>query len=165
LHRLLVISLTLLVSGVLGFQIRNLHVMVDPNATLPYQHPYVAATREAERVFRLKHQILIGVTARTGDVFTPEVLAKVQRITDSLADLQGVERKSVLSLARRAKNIIGTAGGLDVFPLMETIPKTEPEIEAVREAVRNNPVHVNAIISRDGRTAAILPDFDTDPAG
>jgi uncharacterized protein len=163
--RLLIIGLALLVSGVLGFQIRNLHVVVDPNATLPQQHPYVAATREAERVFRLKHQVLIGITTRTGDVFTPDVLAKVQRITDSLADLPGVEKGSVFSLARRAKNITGTAGGLEVFPLVETIPKTEPEIEALRQAVSNNPVYVGAIISRDRRTAAVLADFNTDPGG
>jgi predicted RND superfamily exporter protein len=163
--RRLVIGFALLVSGVLGFQIRNLHVVVDPNATLPQQHPYVAATREAERVFRLKHQVLVGITTRTSDVFTPDVLAKVQRITDSLADLPGVEKGSVFSLARRAKNITGTAGGLDVLPLMETIPKTGPEIEALRQAVRNNPVYIDAIISRDGRTAAVLADFNTDPGG
>jgi predicted RND superfamily exporter protein len=164
-YRLLVIGLTLLVSCVLGFQIRNLHVVVDPNATLPHQHPYVAATREAERVFRLKHQVLIGITARTGDVFTPEVLAKVRRITDSLADLPGVENGSVFSLGRRAKNITGTAGGLDVLPIMEAIPKSPPELEAMREAIRNNPLYVDAIISRDSRTAAVLADFNTDPAG
>ena len=163
--RFAVIGLVLLVSGVLGFQIKNLHVVVDPNATLPQQHPYVAATREAERVFRLKHQVLIGITTRTGDVFTGDVLAKIKRITDSLADLPGVEKGSVFSLARRAKNITGTAGGLDVLPLMETIPKTGQEIEALREAVRNNPVYIDAIISRDGRTAAILADFNTDPGG
>ena len=121
-YRLLVIVLALFVSGVLGFQIRNLRVIVDPNATLPQQHPYVAATREAERVFRLKHQVLVGITARAGDVFTPQVLGKVQRITDSLADLPGVEKGSVFSLARRAKNITGTADGLEVLPLMDTIP-------------------------------------------
>ena len=163
--RFAVIGLVLLVSGVLGFQIKNLHVVVDPNATLPQQHPYVAATREAERVFRLKHQVLIGITTRTGDVFTADVLAKIKRITDSLAELPGVEKGSVFSLARRAKNITGTAGGLDVLPLMETIPKTGQEIEALREAVRNNPVYIDAIISRDGRTAAILADFNTDPGG
>ena len=163
--RFAVIGLVLLVSGVLGFQIKNLHVVVDPNATLPQQHPYVAATREAERVFRLKHQVLIGITTRTGDVFTGDVLAKIKRITDSLADLPGVEKGSVFSLARRAKNITGTAGGLDVLPLMETIPKTGQEIEALREALRNNPVYIDAIISRDGRTAAILADFNTDPGG
>src|SRR6266496_2323876 len=164
-YRLLVIGLALLVSGVLGFQIRKLHVVVDPNATLPRLHPYVAATREAERVFRLKHQILVGITAREGDVFTSHVLGKVRRITDALADLPGVEKGSVFSLARRAKNIIGTADGLDVRPLIDTMPQKEPEIEAVRQAVRNNPVYVDAIISQDGRTAAVLADFNTDPGG
>jgi predicted RND superfamily exporter protein len=164
-YRLLTIVLTLLVSGVLGLQIRNLRVVVDQNATLPQQHPYVAATREAERVFRLKHQVLIGITARAGDVLTPHLLEKVQRITASLADLPGVEKGSVFSLARRAKNVTGTADGLEVLPLMERIPQTEPEIEAVRQALRNNPVYVDAIISRDARTAAILADFNTDPGG
>ena len=164
-YRFLVIVLALLVSGVLGFQIRNLHVIVDPNATLPQQHPFVAATREAERVFRLKHQVLIGVTPREGTVFTPQVLGKVQRITASLADLPGVEKGSVFSLARRAKNITGTEDGLEVLPLMDTVPQTEPGLEAVRRALRNNPVYVDAIISRDGRTAAILADFNTDPGG
>src|SRR5216683_900777 len=164
-YRLLVIGLALLVSGVLGFQIRKLHVVVDPNATLPRLHPYVAATREAERVFRLKHQVLVGITAREGDVFTSHVLGKVRRITDALADLPGVEKGSVFSLTRRAKNIIGTADGLDVRPLIDTMPQTEPEIEVVRQAVRNNPAYIDAIVSRDSRTAAVLADFNTDAGG
>src|SRR2546428_13937511 len=114
--RLLVIALALLVSGFLGFQIRNLRVVVDPNATLPQQHPYVAATREAERVFRLKHQVLIGITARTGDVFDPAVLGKVQRITDALAELPGGEEGNGLSLARRAHQITGGAEEVQVLP-------------------------------------------------
>jgi len=163
--RLAIIGLVLLVSAVLGFQIRNLRVVVDPNATLPPQHPYVVATREAERVFRLKHQILIGVTSTGGDAFSPHLLGKVQRITTSLVDLPGVEKGSVFSLWRRAKNITGTADGLEVLPFMETIPQTEPDMEAVRQALRNNPLYVDAIISRNARTAAILADFNTDPAG
>jgi hypothetical protein len=163
--RLAIIGLVLLVSAVLGFQIRNLRVVVDPNATLPPHHPYVVATREAERVFRLKHQVLIGVTSTAGDVFSPHVLRKVQQITTSLADLPGVEKGSVFSLTRRAKNITGTADGLEVLPFIGAIPQTGPDMEAVRQAVRNNPVYIDAIISRNARTAAILADFNTDPAG
>ena len=163
--RILVITLALLVSGLLGFQIKNLRVVVDPNATLPQQHPYVAATREAERVFRLKHQVLIGITARTGDVFDPAVLGKVQRITDALAELPGVEKGSVFSLARRANNIMGRAEELEVLPFLETLPRTEAEMEALRLAVRNNPAYVDAIISRDGRTAALLADYETGAGG
>jgi uncharacterized protein len=131
-YRLLVIVLALLVPGVLGFQIRNLHVIVDPNTTLPNQHPYVVATREAERVFRLKHQVLIGITVREGDVLTPQILGNVHRITAAIADLPGVEKGTVFSLARRAKNIAGTEDGLDVRTLMEAVPQTEPEIAALR---------------------------------
>jgi len=163
--RLLVIGLALLVSGILGFQIRNLRVVVDPNATLPQKHPYVSATRDAERLFRLKHQVLIGITSRAGDAFDPAVLRKVQQVTSSLVELPGVERGSVFSLARRAKNIIGTADGLEVLPLMDSVPQGEPEIAAMRQAVHNNPVYIDAIISRDAGTAAILADFATDPAG
>ncbi|PYM56751.1 MAG: RND transporter [Candidatus Rokuibacteriota bacterium] len=163
--RLLVIGLALLVSGILGFQIRNLRVVVDPNATLPQKHPYVSATRDAERLFRLKHQVLIGITSRAGDAFDPAVLRKVQQVTSSLVELPGVERGSVFSLARRAKNIIGTADGLEVLPLMDSVPQGEPEIAAMRQAVHNNPVYIDAVISRDARTAAVLADFATDPAG
>src|SRR5713226_2482083 len=163
--RLLVIGLALLVSGVLGFQIRNLRVVVDPNATLPQKHPYVSATRDAERLFRLKHQVLIGITSRAGDAFDPAVLRKVQQVTSSLVALPGVERGSVFSLARRVKNIIGTADGLEVLPLMDSVPEGDPEIAAMRQAVHNNPVYIDAIISRDARTAAVLADFATDPAG
>ena len=157
--RLLVIGLALLVSGILGFQIRNLRVVVDPNATLPQKHPYVSATRDAERLFRLKHQVLIGITSRAGDAFDPAVLRKVQQVTSSLVELPGVERGSVFSLARRAKNIIGTADGLEVLPLMDSVPQGEPEIAAMRQAVHNNPVYIDAVISRDARTAAVLADF------
>ena len=163
--RPLVIASALLVSGLLGFQIKNLRVIVDPNATLPQQHPYVAATREVERVFRLKHQVLIGVTPREGDVFSSAVLGKVQRITDSLTELPGVEKGSVFSLARRAKNITGRTDELEVLPFLETLPHAEAEMEAVRQALRNNPAYVDAIISRDGRTAAILADFNTAAGG
>ena len=163
--RLLVIGLALLVSGILGFQIRNLRVVVDPNATLPQKHPYVSATRDAERLFRLKHQVLIGITSRAGDAFDPAVLRKVQQVTSSLVELPGVERGSVFSLARRAKNIIGTADGLEVLPLMDSVPQGKPEIAAMRQAVHNNPVYIDAVISRDARTAAVLADFATDPAG
>src|SRR5439155_14992655 len=163
--RLLVIGLALLVSGILGFQIRNLRVVVDPNATLPQHHPYVAATRGAERIFRLKHQVLIGITPRAGDVFNADVLEKLQRITASLADLPGVEKGSVFSLARRAKNITGTADGLEVLPFLATVPRSEAEIEAIRQAVHNNPAYVGAIISRDGRTAAVLADFNIASGG
>ena len=71
--RFAVIGLVLLVSGVLGFQIKNLHVVVDPNATLPQQHPYVAATREAGiRAVHLETDLL-GESSRIEQLADSEI--------------------------------------------------------------------------------------------
>jgi hypothetical protein len=159
-RRFAVIGFTLLITVVLAAQAKDLKVIIDPNRTLPQGHPYVLATHRIDTVFAKKHDVVIGITPIEGDAFSPHVLAKVQRITASLADLPDVAKGSALSLsAPRAKSIAGHADEIDVHPLMERIPETPEEIEALRRAVRENPVYRNAIVSNDERTAAILAEF------
>ncbi|MBI4590588.1 MAG: outer membrane lipoprotein-sorting protein [Candidatus Rokubacteria bacterium] len=164
--RLIVIGLTVLATAFLALQVTNLRVVIDPNSNVPRQHPYVATTERIEKVFGARHVIVIGITPKAGDALTPHVLAKVQRITAALVATPGVMQGSLLSLsARRAKNIRGTAEGMEVLPLMETVPQTRTEIEALRAAVRANPVYLNTILSRDERTTAILAEFNEDQGG
>jgi predicted RND superfamily exporter protein/outer membrane lipoprotein-sorting protein len=164
-HRLLVIGLTVLVTAALIFQITNLRVIIDPNNFLPQSHPYVRATNQVEKVFGSKYVVLIGITPKEGDAFQPLVLEKVQRITAAILELPGVVKGNVLSLAaRKAKAIAGTAEGMEVRPLMETVPRTPEALAALRHAVRANPAYLNTIVSKDERTAAIIAEFK-DPAG
>src|SRR5262249_6906472 len=67
--------------------------------------------------------------------------------------------------SHRAKNVVGRDDELEVVPFFETPPKAGPEMEALRAALRNNPAYVDAVISRDGRTAAVLADFETGAGG
>lgn len=164
--RLLVIGLTLLVTGALGSQVKHLRVIIDPNTMLPQSHPYVAATSQVEKVFGSKNVVVIGITPKEGDAFTPHVLSKVQRITAAILRTPGVVKGNILSLsARKAKNIVGTTDGMEVRPLMETLPTTPQEIEALRKAVRANPAYVDAIVSKDERTVAVLAEFEKDAGG
>jgi len=159
-YRLLVIGLTVLISAALASQISQLRVIIDPNIMLPQDHPFVAATNQVERLFGSKYIIVIGITPKQGDAFSPHVLGKVQRLTTALLATPGVIKENVLSLAaRRAKSIVGTPEGIEVRPLMETIPQTPAAVAALRQAVRANPVYLNTIISGDERTAAILVEF------
>ncbi|MBI3625094.1 MAG: outer membrane lipoprotein-sorting protein [Candidatus Rokubacteria bacterium] len=162
----IVIGVTLLLTAILTVQVRNLRVVIDPNSNLPQQHPYVTTTAQIEKVFGWRHVVLIGITPREGDVFRPDVLQKVQRITAALLETPGVVKGSLVSLAaRRAKNIKGTPDGMEVRPLMETVPRTAKELDALRAAVRANPVYLNSIVSKDERTAAIVIEFNEDEAG
>src|SRR5262245_26718359 len=139
-HRWLIMALTLLATGTLAFHIKNLQVVIDPNTILPHAHPFVSATDQVEKVFGSKYMVIMGITPREGDAFTPQMLAKVQRITAAMLDLPGVVKGNVLSVsARKAKQIIGTADGMEVRPLMATLPQTPTEIAALRQAIRAHP--------------------------
>lgn len=159
-HRITVIALTLFITAALAFQIKHLKVVIDPNTNLPQEHPFVQATNRVEKLFGSKNVVIIGLTPKEGTVYQPSLLAKVQRITAALADTPEVLPENILSLsARRAKNILGTPEGMEIRPLMEALPQTPGEIEALRQAVRANPVYLNTIISRDERTASIMAEY------
>jgi hypothetical protein len=164
--RLLVIILTLIVTAFLGFQIKNLHVVIDPNTNLPQDHPYIIATNKIEKLFGSKNVIVIGVTPKEGDAFQPNVLKKIEEITKPLLATPGVIKENVLSLsARKAKWIKGTSEGMEVKPFIEEIaPQSPAGMDRLRQAVRLNPVFYNAIISKDEKTASIIVEIK-DPKG
>jgi predicted RND superfamily exporter protein/outer membrane lipoprotein-sorting protein len=165
-HRALVIGVTVLFTSGLIAQIKNLHVVIDPDRIFPQSHPYVETTNKVEEVFGAKYVIVIGITPREGDAFQPTVLAKVQRITAALLETPGVVRANLLSFAaRRAKNIVGTGEGMEARPLMETVPHTPQAIAALRQAIHTNPAYVNIIVSQDERTAAIAVELKQDHTG
>jgi predicted RND superfamily exporter protein len=164
-HRALVIGLAALISGALASQITQLRVIIDPNTMLPQDHPYVAATNLVEKTFGSKYIVVVGITPKQGDIFSAEVLSKVKRLTTAVLGARGVVKERVLSLsAGRAKSITGAADGIEVRPLMEAVPQTPQEMDALRRSIRANPVYVNTIVSDDGRTAAIIAEF-RDQAG
>jgi hypothetical protein len=164
--RWLVIALTVAITGMAIYQAKNLRVIIDPNTMLPQAHPYVVTGNRVEAIFGSKYVAVIGITPKSGDVYQAAVLGKVQRITAALLKTPGVVKENILSFsARRAKNIVGTAEGMEVSPLMSSVPGNAQQMEALKRAVNNNPVYVNSIISQDQRTAVVLVEFKDGPGG
>jgi uncharacterized protein len=165
-YRFVVIALTLAVTIAAAIQAKNLKIIIDPNTMLPQAHPYVTTSNLVERIFGSKYVVVIGITPKQGDIFQPAVLEKVQHMTAAFLQTPGVVKENLLSLsARRAKNIVGTAEGLEVRPLMPNVPTTTAQIAELRAAVENNPVYLNSIVSKDAKTTAILVEFKDGPGG
>ncbi len=165
-YRFVVIALTLVVTIAAVIQTKNLKIIIDPNTMLPQSHPYVMTSNQVERIFGSKYVVVIGITPKEGDIYQPAVLEKIQHMTAAFLQTPGVVKENLLSLSsRRAKNIMGTAEGLEVKPLMSGVPTTAAQINELREAVERNPVYLNSIVSADRRTAAILVEFRDDPGG
>jgi predicted RND superfamily exporter protein/outer membrane lipoprotein-sorting protein len=165
-HRFVVIALTLVVTIAAINQAKNLRIIIDPNTMLPQSHPYVSTSNKIEKIFGSKYIVVVGITPKRGDIYQPAVLEKIQYMTSAFLQTPGVVKENLLSLSsRRAKNIVGTAEGLEVKPLMPNIPTTAAQITELRAAVEKNPVYLNSIVSKDAKTTAVLVEFKDGPGG
>ena len=165
-QRRLVLAATLLITLVLGLQLRNLTVIVDADELLPHDHPFVEVTERVQAVFGNRYTVVIGITPKTGDVWQPAVLGKLLAVTDRLAATPGVTRANLQSLAApRAKDISGDTDGLLVSRLLDHVPANVAEAQAVRQRLAANPAYRDVLVGRDERTAAIFVEFAKDPKG
>jgi uncharacterized protein len=147
-------------------QLKSLSIIIDPDNTLPQTHPYIVVGNEIEKVFGNKFTVVVGITAKESTVFQTDILKKVQRITAGILTAPGVVKSNVNSLAaRKAKSITGTAEGMEVRQLMETVPETEAGLANLRAAVATNPVYDNLLISKDAKTAQVVAEFKRLPGG
>ncbi|MFL6657675.1 MAG: efflux RND transporter permease subunit, partial [Massilia sp.] len=165
-YRFAVIILTLMVTALAIFEARSIKIIIDPSTMMPPSHPYVSASTQVEKVFGSKHVVVIGIHPKQGDIYQSAVLAKVERMTNAFLQVPGVVKENMMSLsAKRAKDISGNEDGLQVHALMPSVPSTPAQMAALREAVERNPVFRNSIVSKDGRTAAIIIEFKEEPTG
>src|SRR5690554_400778 len=67
--------------------------------------------------------------------------------------------KRVRSLARM-EHIEAFTGGLDVRPLMKTLPQNKAEQQALRETVLANPMFINGLVSPKGNATTIQIEFN-----
>lgn len=165
-YRKWVILLTLLVTGGLLAQLRSLTIIIDPDNTMPQNHPYIATGKLVEQIFGNKFTVVVGITPKNGDIFQPMVLEKIKNITERIQNSPGSIRSNVLSIAaRKAKNIEGTEDGMIVKPLMETVPTTPEEMDELKKGIARNPVYESLLVSKDGKTAQIVAEFKKQEGG
>lgn len=89
------------------------------------------------------------------NVYTAEVLEKIERITEKIREMPEV--KSVGSLTN-AQDVIKTVAETDTL-LVPEIPITASAWEALKGRVADHPVYLKNLVSPDGRAAAINVTF------
>ena len=162
-RRFLVVGAVLLVTAFLASRLVSLKVDSNPDLWAPQSHAYVETTNRLEELFGGRNLTVIGVLPKQGDVYQPKVLAKIKRIQDQLELLPHAVRHNILSLAaRKVKHVKGGPDGMEVRPMMETVPRTAEEIARFKAAVASMPIYINALVSPDGKAAAVIADFKQD---
>ena len=142
------VAIGLAATLLLGLAARQVRIEASMTSILRADDPGVRYYDEVRAAFGSDDIAVVGV--RANDIFDPETLAKVARVTDQLAAVPGVER--VLSLT----NTVDPAA--DVFdppPLLPNIPPTAADIAALKTKIAATPLYAQNLVAADGRGAAI----------
>ncbi|VAX35412.1 Exporter protein, RND family [hydrothermal vent metagenome] len=100
---------------------------------------------------------LVIVAFSDKDIFTHQNLTLIDTLSEELEMIDGVDNVQSLTTVN---NIIGQDQDFIVEPLIETIP-TEPHLlQNIKKEALRNPLYVNNIISKDGRTAAFMIELE-----
>lgn len=128
---------------------------------LPRNHAYVQVNDRFKQSFGSSNMVSIMVEVDAGDIFRPDALGTIQRITRDLQQVDGVDPFQIVSLAaKKLKEVKASTGGIEIKPLMwPEIPKDAQGIARLREAVLNNPLAYGPYVSRDLKAALITVDF------
>ena len=118
-HRLFVIIAILGITAFLMSRMGNLQMDTNPDLWAPQKHVYVETTNLLDKIFGGKNYTVIGIVPRQGDVYQPQVLAKIKRIQEGIEQLPEAVRHNILSLAsHKIKSIKGGPEGMEVRPMM-----------------------------------------------
>jgi len=143
-----ILVLILLVTAFFAFHARNIQLDSSIESLLPQDDPEKAYYEEVRRLYGSEDIVVIGLVA--DNIYTPEVLQKIQRITGNLREMPEV--KSVLSLTN-AQNFIASVA-VDTL-LIPEIPSTAEGWHDLKLRVADHPVYMKNLVSPDGRSAAI----------
>ncbi len=161
-HRVAVLIGVLIATIGLASQLRHLHLEIRRRTNLPSGHPYVQIQNRITDLFGGEAIAVIGIVATQGDIFTPAILAKIDRITRGLRAIHGIVESNLFSLA--SPYVKAVSGGdddvMDVHPLMETPPHTEAEAATLRATVKADRMLNGSLVSTDGSATAIIVEFD-----
>ena len=148
-----VLVLILLVTAFLGYHARSIQLDSSVESLLPRDDPEKAYYEDVRRLYGSDNLIVIGLVA--DDIYTPEVLKQIERITEKIREMREV--KAVASLTN-AQDVITTVAEQDTL-LIPEIPSTAEGWDELKRRVADHAVYLKNLVSEDGRAAAINVTF------
>jgi uncharacterized protein len=119
-NRLVIVVLCALISAVLGYKALGLSLNAAFEKMIPTKHPYIVNFLENRgQLAGMGNSLRIAIEAKNGDIFDPDYLDTVKKISDELFLYPGVDRPYMKSLWTPSVRWTGvTEEGLDGGPVV-----------------------------------------------
>src|SRR6476619_1128127 len=144
----LVIGLTILATLAFASQFPRVKLDTDPKHMLPDTAPVRQFNDLVEKEFALHADVIaVGVVNPSG-IFNAATLGRIRDLSRSIAAIDGVVSRDVSSLAT-VDDVAAKDGELIVHPVLEQIPSTPADLDALRTSILGNPLFTGRIVSTD----------------
>jgi uncharacterized protein len=123
----------------------------------PGPDPYIQIYRDFRQMFGSANIMSVIVEVKHGDIYNPETLQKLDRITKYVVNTKGVVPYQILSIAHpKVKSMTTRAGALQIREIFyPEVPKTQEAADQVRFAVYSSK-GVRGIFTSLDDTAAVV---------
>ena len=100
----------------------------------PRQHPYIKIYNEFRRMFGSANVLQVIVEMKNGDIYNPETLQKLDRITKYIIETKGVVPYQILSIASpKMKSINTFRGAIQIREVFYPgVPQTQEDADRVQ---------------------------------
>lgn len=150
----LILFLIAVLTAFFAFHARHISIDSSVASILPQGDPDKRYYDEVRLLFGSDDIAIIGLI--TDNIYTPQVLQKIQRLTDELRKFPEV--KSVLSLTN-AQDFVAQIAGTGHDLLVPEIPSTPDAWEELQRRLNANPVYLKNLVSADSRATALSITF------
>jgi len=150
-----------IVTAFFAYQITHIRLNINFFDFYPRQHPYIKFYNEFRKMFGTANIMNVILEVKNGDIYNPETLQKLDRITKYMINTKGVVPYQILSIAHPAVNSATvTQGAVQVRPVFYPgVPKTQEDAERVRFAVYANPNIRGLYVANDDTAAVVNTGF------
>jgi len=118
---------------------------------LPTEGPTRDRYKQFRETFGDDELLVVGV--KTDDLFTRANLERIATLTERFSKAPGVRQVVSLSTAPDLRSV---EGQVQVRNVLDELPETPEQLQALRERVLGNPLLVGTLVSPDARIAAFL---------
>ncbi|MCS0627888.1 MMPL family transporter [Telluria mixta] len=156
-HRAIVVALCMALTALLAWTAQGLRLNASFEDMIPKSHPYIANyLKNKQDLAGLGNTVRIAVAAKGGSIYDPAYLVTLQRVSDEVFLLPGVDRAAMKSLWTPSTRWVGvTEDGMDGGPVIPNEYDGSPaSIDQVRMNVQRSG-QVGQLVARDGGSSII----------
>ncbi|SNC60245.1 hypothetical protein SAMN04487881_0219 [Marinobacter sp. es.048] len=154
-----VLSVIAILTLIFALRIPGLKIYTDFADLLPQQHPYIQLHNSIKDSFGGANVLVVGVEFSDGDIFTNENLARIDRITQAVDSLPGVNHNLVSSVTHRnsRKIWLTEVGSINSEPYYDSTSGeySQQSLDAMRADVAANPRVYGPLVSPDLKMALV----------